>query len=336
MGTSPRDVRNNSVEGQTLEVFRELLSELGSPQAAENLRLNSLLDRDLGLGSLERVELLVRVESRFRTRLADEIAQQAETPSDWVKAVLNGAKADPKARKENYRIVQPTREAPPQPDSALTLIEVLRRQAEIEPDRVHIHLLEEDSGEDISFRQLFERASRVASSLHARGLRPNETAAIMLPTCADFFYAYFGIVLAGGIPVPIYPPARANQVEEYVRRQVGILRNAEVRFLISFDRVKAVSEIMRVSIPSLVSATTVAGLLDGVSQGVPAVEPAEIAMLQYTSGSTGDPKGVVLTHANLLANIRGIGWAVQVCPTDIGVSWLPLYHDMGLIASWLF
>ncbi|PYV18479.1 MAG: acyl-phosphate glycerol 3-phosphate acyltransferase [Acidobacteria bacterium] len=264
------------------------------------------------------------------------MAQQAETPSDWVKAVLNGAQTHPGAREECYRIVQPAREAPPPPDSALTLIEVLRRRAEIEPDRVHIHLLEEDSGQDISFRQLFETALRVASGLQARGLRPNETVAIMLPTCADFFYAYFGIVLAGGIPVPIYPPARPNQVDEYVRRQVSILRNAEVRFLISFDRVKAVSEIMRVSIPSLVSATTVAGLLDGVSQGVPAVEPAEIAMLQYTSGSTGDPKGVVLTHANLLANIRGIGWAVQVCPTDIGVSWLPLYHDMGLIGSWLF
>jgi acyl-CoA synthetase (AMP-forming)/AMP-acid ligase II/1-acyl-sn-glycerol-3-phosphate acyltransferase/acyl carrier protein len=336
MGTIPNGAGHNSVEHQTLEVFRELLSELGSPEAAENLTLNSLLDRDLGLGSLERVELLVRVESRFRTRLADEIAQQAETPSDWVKAVRKGAQARPEAPKENYRIVQPTREAPPPPDSALTLIEVLRRQAEIEPDRVHIHLLEEDSGEDISFRQLFERASRVASALHARGLRPNETAAIMLPTGADFFYAYFGIALAGGIPVPIYPPARPNQVEEYVRRQVGILRNAEVRFLISFDRVKAVADIMRVSIPSLISATTVAALVDGATPGAPAVEPADIAMLQYTSGSTGDPKGVVLTHDNLLANIRGIGWAVKVRPTDIGVSWLPLYHDMGLIGSWLF
>jgi acyl carrier protein len=336
MGTIPNDAGHNSVEHQTLEVFRELLGELGSPQAAESLSLNSRLDRDLGLGSLERVELLVRVESRFRMRLADEIAQQAETPDDWVKAVLNSSKAHPEARKENYRIVQPTREAPPPPDSALTLIEVLRRQAEIEPDRVHIHLLEEHSGEDISFRQLLEWASRVASALHARGLRPNETVAIMLPTCADFFYAYFGIVLAGGIPVPIYPPARPNQVEEYVRRQVGILRNAEVRFLISFDRVKAVADIMRVSIPSMLSATTVTALLDGATPTAPAVEPADIAMLQYTSGSTGDPKGVVLTHDNLLANIRGIGWAVKVRPTDVGVSWLPLYHDMGLIGSWLF
>jgi len=62
---------------------------------------------------------------------------------------------------------------------------------------------------------------------------------------------------------------------------------------------------------------------------------SDIALLQYTSGSTGDPKGVILTHANLLANMRAIGEAVQITPDDVGISWLPLYHDMGLIGAWL-
>src|SRR5207302_218773 len=62
---------------------------------------------------------------------------------------------------------------------------------------------------------------------------------------------------------------------------------------------------------------------------------SDIALQQYTSGSTGDPKGVMLTHANLLANIRAIGEAVQLGPDDVGISWLPLYHDMGLIGAWL-
>src|SRR6266513_4869767 len=61
----------------------------------------------------------------------------------------------------------------------------------------------------------------------------------------------------------------------------------------------------------------------------------DLALLQYTSGSTGDPKGVMLTHLNLLANIRAIGEAVQLGPDDVGISWLPLYHDMGLIGAWL-
>src|SRR5207253_4000983 len=64
-------------------------------------------------------------------------------------------------------------------------------------------------------------------------------------------------------------------------------------------------------------------------------EASDLALLQYTSGSTGDPKGVMLTHANLLANIRAIGEAVQLTSKDVGISWLPLYHDMGLIGSWL-
>ncbi len=339
MATTPEQLEPTLIEGQTLEIFRELLNELGSHQAAQSVSLHLSMDRDLGLGSLERVELLVRFEARFNTRLPDEVAQTAETPADWVHAVLEGHKES--GHKQRYRIQQPEREAPPPPDTAKTLVEVLRRHAEVEPDRVHVHLLEDDSGQDITYRQLFETASNVAAGLMTSGLKRNETVAIMLPTCADFFYSFFGVGLAGGIPVPIYPPARPDKIEEYVRRQVAILRNAEVRFLISFDRIKSISNIMRVSIPSLIEATTVDALRQrGVDAGAkvsPAsVEPSEIGTLQYTSGSTGDPKGVVLSQSNLLANIRGIGWAVQVRPTDVGVSWLPLYHDMGLIGSWLF
>ncbi|NOX91241.1 MAG: fatty acyl-AMP ligase [Gammaproteobacteria bacterium] len=67
----------------------------------------------------------------------------------------------------------------------------------------------------------------------------------------------------------------------------------------------------------------------------PAISPQDTAFLQYTSGSTGSPKGVVLTHANLLANIRAMGERVGANPNDVFVSWLPLYHDMGLIGAWL-
>lgn len=330
-----KPVDSNSVEEQILAVVRDLLLELGSARAAENLTMESLLDRDLGLGSLERVELLMRLEARFKTRLPEEVAQDSETPSDWARAIFDGAA--PRSGRERYRIVQPERDAPAPPAGELNWPGVLRYHAQLDPARVQIHLLEEDSGQDISYGQLFSMASRVAAGLIGGGLRPNDTVAIMLPTCADFFYAFFGVMLAGGIAVPIYPPARADKIEEYVRRQVLILKNAEVRFLVSFDRVRAVSQIMRLSIPSLLEVTSVESLSrSGASLPGRGVNPAEIAFIQYTSGSTGDPKGVVLSHANVLANVRGIGSSVGFRPDDVVVSWLPLYHDMGLIGAWLF
>src|SRR5262249_11646920 len=102
-------------------------------------------------------------------------------------------------------------------------------------------------------------------------------------------------------------------------------------------RVKAVSQIMRLNLPSLVDVTSVEALRQlGANLPLRAVDPSETGFIQYTSGSTGDPKGVVLNHANILANVRGIGYSVTVKPTDSVVTWLPLCHDMALIGSWLF
>lgn len=328
-----------ALEEQVLGIIREMLQELGSGQAVRTLKLDSALERDLGLGSLERVELLVRCEKRFQRQLPDTLAQNAESPADWVRALLVGQGSA--GERQRYRIEQPAREAPAAPDSARTWSEVLRHHAEVEPDRVQIHLLEGESGQDITYSRLLETSAQVAAGLRARGLAPDETVAIMLPTSSDFFYAFFGVMLAGGVAVPIYPPARPDKIEEYVRRQVKILRNAEVRFLITFERARSVSHLMGLSLPSLAGVTSVEELgRIGRETGVPPrsldVQPADIAFIQYTSGSTGDPKGVVLTQSNVLANVRGIGWAVKFQPDDAVVTWLPLYHDMGLIGSWLF
>jgi acyl carrier protein len=334
MPTPAAELNTSTVEEQMLEIVRGLLSEISSRQAAEKVTLHSSFDRDLGLGSLERVELLLRVESRFHRRLPDDVAQTADTPAAWVRALLEPAQ---EARQTERRHIDQPGEAPAPPVSAKNFIEVLRGHAEHEPERTQIHLLEDSTRQVISYAQLFERASEVAAGLHASGLKRNEAVAIMLPTCDDFFYAFFGVMLAGGIAVPIYPPARPDKIEEYVRRQTLILENAEVRFLISFDQVRAVSKVMRLRLPSLVDVTTAAALRRlGAGSPAPGVNCADLFFIQYTSGSTGNPKGVVLTHANVLANVQGIGWAVQARPDDVVVSWLPLYHDMGLIGSWLF
>ncbi|MBI3695054.1 MAG: AMP-binding protein, partial [Acidobacteria bacterium] len=138
------------------------------------------------------------------------------------------------------------------------------------------------------------------------------------------------------IPVPIYPPIRADRIEEFATRQARILRNAEAMMLITVERGEALAQLLRPAVPSLTEVLTVP-IRERADAPWPAIPRGgdRPALIQYTSGSTGNPKGVLLTHANLLANIRAIGQAVGLRADDSGVCWLPLYHDMGLIGCWL-
>ncbi|WDT80388.1 MAG: AMP-binding protein [Candidatus Manganitrophus sp.] len=230
------------------------------------------------------------------------------------------------------------RSAPPRPPaSASSLPEVLLSRAEREADRPHIYLPQEDGTEQkITYGQLVDAAGAVAQGLLEQGLRRHETVALMLPTGSDFFFTFFGVLFAGGIPVPLYPPVRMDQIEEYARRQIAILQKADARFLIASGRVEGLGRLLQPMVPGLSDVTTFEALRRAASER-PKVDlrAEDPALIQFTSGSTGLPKGVLLAHENVLANIRAIGQAAQIGPGDVGVSWLPLYHDMGLIGSWL-
>jgi fatty-acyl-CoA synthase len=348
------------MEAQALASVRQLLTELGAATGLEQLsarRLTAHLERDLGLGSLERVELMVRLGNLTGTRLPDRVMAEAETVQDLVNALLDENASTNEVREERVAatgsLSQPANG--PDPDleekiqGAESLTEILRLRGLAEPGRAHIYLYgEDDQPQTIAFGELYELASNVARELRRRGLEPGQTVAIMLPTCAEFFYSFGGILLAGGVPVPIYPPFRANRIAEYAARQSSILRNAEVQFLLTFKQAEGLARLLRPSVPSLrevlnaerlaaareENATETSGKWRPVEFLAHHARRDEIAFLQYTSGSTGDPKGVTLTHANLLANIRSIMTGVEVGPNDVAVSWLPLYHDMGLIGAW--
>ena len=324
--TTQRDV-----ERQVLTITAELANELGG--TATKPRLESSLERDLGISSLERVELLLRLEQAFHIRLSDAVMAEAVTLADLVTAVLQ---AEPRVAEPLPSRREPHVLAAAAPSSAATLVDVLYWHAERTPDRVHIHLREDHEETPIRYGELLTASQRVSSGLRALGVRRGHTVAIMLRTEAAFFPAFFGTLMAGAVPVPIYPPFRPDQLEEYARRQRGILRNAGVRVLVSFAEALRVAKLLRGAVPSLEHITTIEALGDiATSEGPMRRESGDPALIQYTSGSTGDPKGVLLSHGNLLANIRAIGQALAVRPDDVTVSWLPLYHDMGLIGTWL-
>lgn len=323
-------------EERILEVVRELARETGGPRVASAATPTASLERDLGLGSLERVELLLRLESalgrevddRFLLidtvrEIADALATEAPKPlGPGAVAVSSSARAAASA----LRL-----------EEVQTLSDALRQRALAEPERVHVHLYEDSRTRPITYRELWDGAARIAGALVAgHGVRRGDTIAIMLPTGIDFLHAFMGVQAAGAVAVPLYPPWRLDRIGEYLLRQSRILANAECRVLISMREAVPLARMLRGGAPALHTIKTAEALR---SAAEPVTETlgsrGEPALIQYTSGSTGNPKGVLLTHANLLANIRAIAAGLELRGTDVGVSWLPLYHDMGLIGSWL-
>ncbi len=323
-----------AVEREVLAIVTGLVAELRTALPESPVSLEDSLDRDLAIGSLERVELLLRLEKAFGVHVGDDVMVEADTVRDLVAAVLASKPGIVEATLPVVPVL-PGGAAPPA--SARTLTEVLRWHAEADPERTHIVLRTETGLErPISYARLWSEAERIGGALRERGVDDGESVAIMLRTEEAFFSVFFGILVAGGIPVPIYPPFRADRLEEYAARQTGILSNAATRCLVTFGEAERIAGLLRSRVRSLREVIAVDQLTGG-GRWVPSprLVPDAPALIQYTSGSTGEPKGVVLTHANILANIRALGQAIELRPDDVCVSWLPLYHDMGLIGAWL-
>ena len=315
-------------------MLRELLNDLGGGRALAAVELDASFERDLGLGSLERVELLSRLESAFALELPESSLAEAETPADLVESVLS---VEAPIAREKLPESPPVLAGSSHSVEASTLLEVLRIRAQVEPQRPHIHLQGERGEEEvIRYGELFRSASEVAGGLSERGVGRGDAVALMLPTSRDFFTAFAGILLSGGVPVPLYPPFSLDKIEEYVGRQADILVNSQAEVLVTVEQGRSVGHLLRGRVSNLRVVTTVDELRER-ERAAPEVivDPTAPALIQYTSGSTGDPKGALLSHRNLLSNIHAIGEALELKPTDVGVSWLPLYHDMGLIGCWL-
>lgn len=322
------------IEKELLAITNQLLVESGE-QYKHEIKLTTLL-RHLGIDSLGRAELFRRVEKTFNVSIPDRLLAEAESLAD-IADYLHDAKPGSKRILPHDQLESHGERAHVDLSQIKTLLDVLQLYGKNAPEKPHVYFQQEDGQEQIiTYGELLQSSLRVASGLRDRGLKDGETVAIMQPTHPGFFYTFFGTLLAGGIPVPIYPPFRLHMLEAYAKTEARILRNAEVRILVTFEQAESLSHLLQAFVPSLKHVTTVHDLMQQNELATPFNAKADhCAFIQYTSGSTADPKGVVLTHANLLANIKAYGKAVQATPDDVVVSWLPLYHDMGLIGMWL-
>ncbi len=188
------------------------------------------------------------------------------------------------------------------------------------------------------YRDLLAAAEHFAGRLASRGVQPGDRVLVVLPTSFEYIIVYFAVQLVGAIPVPSYPPAMLEKAEVVLDRLVHIASHSGAAWFVTSRKLRLVLGDVALRVESIqelisverLSAEGQAGEYEARARG------EEPAFIQYTSGSTGNPKGVLLSHRNLVSNVHAIGLALRISRRDVTVSWLPLYHDMGLIGVLLF
>ncbi|MDR0870684.1 MAG: aminotransferase class I/II-fold pyridoxal phosphate-dependent enzyme [Planctomycetaceae bacterium] len=217
------------------------------------------------------------------------------------------------------------------------LVQLVQYQALVQPDKPAFIYLPDGADNEIVLTnaELDRRVKSIAAHLQRQNLF-GERALLLYPPGLEFIIAYFACLYAGVIAVPLYPPRknramlRIQMVEESAKAKI-VLATADIiaRSATMLDDTPALKALPWIATDSAVSS----GTCSEDDWTMPPINSETLAFLQYTSGSTGDPKGVMLTHGNLLHNSHLIHQGFEHTRTDVGVYWLPSYHDMGLIGG---
>ncbi|MDF3932682.1 non-ribosomal peptide synthase/polyketide synthase [Pseudomonas citronellolis] len=220
-------------------------------------------------------------------------------------------------------------------DAAANLVEALLQRAAETPRETALRFVAEDLELALSYRELDQRARAMAAWMR-QSAAPGDRAVLLLPSGADYVTAFFACLYAGVIAVPAYPPESVRP--QHLARLRAILDDAEPSLVLTD------SSLIDALRPACQRASGIQPLLLAVDRApaelaldwrMPDLRDDSIAFLQYTSGSTATPKGVQVSHGNLLANEKLIRHGFGIQPDDVIVSWLPLFHDMGLIGGLL-
>jgi acyl-CoA synthetase (AMP-forming)/AMP-acid ligase II/acyl carrier protein len=213
-----------------------------------------------------------------------------------------------------------------------TIVTVLRQRAAAHPGKRAFTFLAtgEDESGSLSYGELDDAARLVAVKLQALGLS-GKNVLMFYPPGLDFIVAFFGCLYAGTIPATAYPPRKNRSLQ----RVQTIVSDCGATAILTTDAIARSLERNFSEDPLLASlpwhATDTWPLPEPA--GAPVNEPGfeELAFLQYTSGSTGNPKGVMVSHRNIMYNLRSLQMIFQITPEDVAVHWVPQFHDLGLI-----
>ena len=223
--------------------------------------------------------------------------------------------------------------APFTPPPNTNVVDVLDYWASQRPDQAAFYFSDgEGNDEQITYAQLQQASRSIAVALMERQLTGKQ-ALLMFPPGLDFVKAFFGCMCAGVVAVPAFTPRRNRNV----KRLQAISDDAEARVALTVADVRDRAAGMLDDTPSLKELEWLAVDRIPMTQAQHWVSPGftsdQLALLQYTSGSTGTPKGVMLTHRNIMYNVMAIVYSFETTQLGTGITWLPTYHDMGLVGG---
>jgi acyl-CoA synthetase (AMP-forming)/AMP-acid ligase II len=194
-----------------------------------------------------------------------------------------------------------------------------------------------DAARRVTFQELCAQAREVANALRGSAGAARDLVGLIFDNGAEFCAAFFGVLLSGRVPVPLHPPYFSVGAQAYRQSILPVLDESRPALVLVDDRFESVTGLLADDARECI---TLSALLARGSASVigdlPRPDPSEIALVQYSSGSTRRPLGAELTHSNLLWNVEGIGRAVDARPATVALCWLPLFHDMGLTGTLLY
>jgi len=207
------------------------------------------------------------------------------------------------------------------PSIPSTLTEMLGRRATEDPDLPYFDLYDET----VTYARLWKESARYAAGLAKFGVERGDKVCLIYPTCAEFFYTFFAALRLGAVPVPLYPTLGVDAT-------ANVLRDSETKVVATIGWFRPGIEEAQAAARNVRHVVEPFDLeVDDRPPAFPTLTHDDIAFIQYTSGSTGHPRGVVLSHGNVVRTVEFMAEAAFLTREDVVVSWLPLYHDMGLI-----